>query len=148
MSAVPPVDPEERGLPPEGLWVTPDGEGIPVVEHLLAIKENPNLFFLSPKEVEKARIPELRKIAVDLIKDGWARFRFLGGVWNFEVDNVKTKKDLIEEILITHQAWPQERIIISQVSPKKDYQGSVAQFYDRSMFRHYELGKVNRWRFS
>ena len=87
-------------------------------------------------------------MAVDLIKDGWTRFRFLGGVWNFEVNNVRTKKDLIEEILVTHQAWPQERIIISQVSPQRDYQGTVAQFYDRSLFRHYELGRVTGWRFS
>lgn len=142
------VDPEERGLPPEGLWVAPDGEGIPVIEHLIALKEEPERYGLSPRDVQKAGIKELRELAVGLIKEGWTRFRFLGGVWNFEVDSVKMKTGLIEEILVTHQAWPQERIIVSQVSPKRDYQGTVAQFYDRSMFRHYELGRLNRWRFS
>ena len=142
------VDPEGRGLPPEGLWVSPDGEAIPVIEHLLALKEEPERFGLSPRDVAKAGVKELRELAVTIISEGWTRFRFLGGVWNFEVDNVKMKKDLIEEILVTHQAWPQERIVISQAKPKRDYQGAVAQFYDRSMFRHYELGRLSRWRFS
>lgn len=142
------VEPEERGLPPEGLWVDPDGEGIPVIEHLIALKEEPERYGLSPRDVEKAGIKELRDLAIQIIREGWTRFRFLGGVWNFEVDSVKMKMGLIEEILVTHQAWPQERIIISQMSPKRDFQGTVAQFYDRSMFRHYELGRLNRWRFS
>lgn len=146
--AEPEVDPEERGLPPEGLWVSPDGEGIPVVEHLLAIKQEPERFGIPQREVRTAGIDELRALSVKLIKEGWTRFRFLGGVWNFEVDTVKMKKDLIEEILVSHRAWPQERIIISRMSPKRDYQGSVVQFYDRSIFRYYERGRLNRWRFS
>jgi hypothetical protein len=146
--AEPIIEPEERGLPPEGLWVAPDGEPIPVIEHLLALKEAPETFGLSPRDVERAGLIELRELAVKIIGEGWTRFRFLGGVWNFEIDNIRTKKDLIKETLVTHQAWPQERIIISQAKPKRDYQGSVAQFYDRSMFRHYELGRLSRWRFS
>lgn len=142
------VEPDERGLPPEGLWVSPDGEPVPVVEHLITIKENPEIFGLPPREVAKARIEDLRKIAVKLIAEGWTRFRFLGGVWNFEVNNIRMRKELIEEILVSHRAWPQERIIISQADPKRDYQGTVAQFYDRSLFRHYELGRLSRWRFS
>jgi hypothetical protein len=142
------VEPEDRGLPPEGLWVSPDGEAVPVIEHLLAIKEDPERFGVPRREVVTATVKDLRDIAVGIIKEGWMRFRFLGGVWNFEVNNVKSKKDMIEEILVTHQAWPQERIIISQASPKKDYQGTVSGFYDRSIFRHYELGRLSRWRFS
>jgi hypothetical protein len=142
------VDPEERGLPPEGLWVSPDGEPVPVIEHLLALKEAPETFGLSVRDVERSGLIELRELAVKIIKEGWTRFRFLSGVWNFEVNSIRNKKDLIEEILVTPQAWPQERIVISQASPKRDYQGSVSQFYDRSMFRHYELGHLSRWRFS
>ncbi len=142
------VDPEEKGLPPDGLWVSPEGDAISVFEHLLEIRQNPEKFDLSPKDVERASMEDLRDLAIELIKEGWTRFRFLGGVWNFEVASVKNRKELIEEILVTHQAWPQERLIISQLSPKRDYQGSVAQFYDRSMFRHYELGRLSRWRFS
>lgn len=142
------IEPEDRGLPPEGLWVSPDGEAIPVIEHLLALKEQPERYGLQRRDVERATVKDLRDLAVKIISEGWTRFRFLGGVWNFEVNNVKNKKDLIEEILVTHQAWPQERIIISQANPKRDYQGSVAQFYDRSLFRHYELGRLNRWRLS
>lgn len=142
------VEPEDRGLPPEGLWVSPEGESIPVIEHLITIKIEPERFGIPERDVRNASIKDLRDIAVGIIKEGWTRFRFLGGVWNFEVNSVKNKKDLIEEILVTHQAWPQERIIVSQANPKKDYQGTVAQFYDRSIFRHYELGQYNRWRFS
>lgn len=142
------ISPQDRGLPPEGLWVDLDGKAISVIEHLIALKEDPERFGLSPRDTGKARVKELRDMAVELIKDGWTRFRFLGGVWNFEVNSVRTKKDLIEEILVTHQAWPQEHIIITQMRPKRDYQGTVAQFYDRSLFRHYELGRVSGWSFS
>ncbi len=141
-------DPQEKGLAPEGLWVSPDGEATPVIEHLLELKFEPERFGISPRDVEKAGIKDLRDMAVEIIKEGWTRFRYLGGVWNFEVNNVKMKKDLIEDILVTHQAWPQDRIVISQASPKRDYQGSVSQFYDRSMFRNYELGRLSRWRLS
>lgn len=139
---------EDHGLPPEGLWVSPDGDPVTVIEHLIALKENPEIFGLTEREVEKAKVKDLRDIAVKLIGSGWMRFRFLGGVWAFEVNSVKAKTGLIEEILVGQNAYPEERVIVSQVSPKRDYQGSVSQFYDRSMFRHYELGRGNRWRVS
>lgn len=113
----------ENGLPPEGLWVSPDGEAHTVIEHLIEIQHHPEIFGLSKRDVQGASIEDLRKIAVRLIKDGWIRFRFLSGVWNFEVDNVKTRLNHIEEILVSHRAYPQERVIISQVKPKLDYQG-------------------------
>lgn len=76
------------------------------------------------------------------------RLRFLSGVWNFEVDSVKVRRQLIEDILMAHQAFHLERVVISQATPKRDYQGSVAQFYDQSTFRHYELGgkRSGTWR--
>lgn len=141
------TDAKEKGLPPEGLWVSPDGEAHPVIEHLISIQHHPEIFGLSKRDVQGASIEDLRKIAVNLIREGWLRFRFLSGVWNFEVDTVKTRINHIEEILVSHKAYPQERVVVSQVRPKRDFQGTVSQLYDRSMFRHYELGR-NPWRFS
>jgi hypothetical protein len=139
------VELEEKGLPPEGLWVSPDGTRISVIEHLIEIQHHPQTFGLTAREVKGASISDLHGMAVKLILDGWTRFRFLSGVWNFEVDSVKRRRQLIEDILVTHQAFHLERVVISQATPKRDYQGSVAQFYDQSMFRHYELGR-STWR--
>src|SRR3990170_1849178 len=136
---------EDKGLPPEGLWVSPDGRKISVIEHLIEIQHHPETFGLSRRDVKGASIQDLHGMAVKLILDGWTRFRFLSGVWNFEVDSVKRRRQLIEDILVTHQAFHLERVVISQATPKRDYQGSVAQFYDQSMFRHYELGR-STWR--
>lgn len=137
--------PEEPGLPPEGLWISPSGDAIPVIEHLIEIQQNPEPFGLAPKDVERRSIKDLRQIARSLIQDGWTRFRYLSGTWNFEVDQAKLRISLIQEVLVQGKAYPEERVVIAQLSPKRDYQGTVAEFYDRSMFRHYELGG-NRWR--
>lgn len=138
-------DLDEKGLPPEGLWVSPDGEAIQVIEHLISIQHEPHRFGLSPKDVRGVSIQRLHDIAVDLIKGGWTRFRFLSGTWNFEVDSARSRISLIEEILVTHRAYPQELVVVGQAKPKRTYQGTVAQFYDRTMFRHYELGRKVKW---
>lgn len=143
-----PDDVQDKGLPPEGLWVSPNGKRTSVIEHLIEIQHHPETFDLTAREVKGASIQDLHAIAVKLILGGWTRFRFLSGVWNFEVDSVKVRRQLIEDILVTHQAFHLERVVISQATPKRDYQGSVAQFYDQSMFRHYELGRSSSstWR--
>ena len=71
----------ERGLPPEGLWISPDGVEVPVVEHLIALQQEPERFGLSPRDVAGARIEQLRVLAEDLIRSGWTRFRFLAGAY-------------------------------------------------------------------
>ena len=140
------VKPDDTPLPPEGLWISPEGEPIPVIEHLLEIHHNPEKFGLAPKDVRGLSIENLRKVAVELIGKGWTRFRFLSGTWNFEVDSVKVRLSTIEDVLVRQMAYPQERVVVSQAAPKRDFQGTVAEFYDRSMFRHYELGRANTWR--
>lgn len=135
----------EKKLLPEGLWISPDGKRISVIEHLIEIQHHPRTFGLTERDVKGASIADLHAMAVKLILSGWTRFRFLSGVWNFEVDSVKSRRQLIEDILTTHQAFHLERVVISQATPKRDYQGNVAQFYDQSMFRHYELGR-STWR--
>ena len=137
--------PDEE-LPPEGLWISPSGEVIPVVEHLIEIQRNPEPFGLSPREVDQRSMEELRDIARFLIRDGWTRFRYLSGIWHFEVDQAKPWISIFKDILVQGNAYPQEQVAIAQASPKRDYRGTVAQFHDRSMFRHYELGRGNRWR--
>lgn len=136
----------QEALPPEGLWISPDGMvTIPVVEHLIEIQQNPEPFGLSPADVRKRSIAQLRAIAKGLIRVGWIRFRYLSGTWNFEVDQARLRIGILEDVIVQGKAYPEERVVVAQASPKRDYQGTVAEFYDRSMFRHYDLGR-NRWR--
>lgn len=118
---------------------------IPVVEHLIEIQQNPAAFDLDLSEVRTLSISDLRNLAQRLIQHGWIRFRYLSGTWNFEVDRVRMRIGILEDVLVQGKAYPQERVVIAQAVPRRDYQGTVAEFYDRSMFSHYDLGR-NRWR--
>jgi hypothetical protein len=136
---------KEDEAPVEALWVSPEGEEIPVIEHLIEISQHPDRFGLTYREVHGISIANLRDIAVELIKKGWTRFRYLSCLWNFEVDSVRMRIGVIENILVRQRAFPHETVVVSQAKPKRDYQGNVAQFYDRTMFGRYELGR-NPWR--
>jgi len=50
----------------EGLWISPEGERIPVVEHLLALQHDPHLFGLTLRDVKGADVEALRILAGDL----------------------------------------------------------------------------------
>lgn len=139
---------KERALEPEGLWISTEGKSIAVVEHLVAIKQYPELFDVPQRDVEGATIKDLRDLAVGLIRSGWVRFRFFGGTWSFEVDKASRRLAVIERILAKQGAYTEDRVLISQLAPRRDFVGTVAEFYDRAMFRQYELGRRNRWRLS
>lgn len=130
-------------LPVEGLWVSPSGEMRDVNEHLLALKEDPEWFNLSnvPNSID-----ELRKLAENLIANGWVRYRYLDGVYNFEVDNARNKIQIIEKILAKAHAIPQEEIAISEINGKF-YQGKVEDLYERSLFR-FASKKIHKWAWS
>ena len=77
---------EDEGLPPEGLWISPEGDQIEVIEHLMALGERPDLFSLTEQDIYPPTVEHLRDVAVGLIRQGWTRFRYLAGVWaNFPV---------------------------------------------------------------
>ncbi len=134
-------------LPPEGLWIDPTGEYFPVTEHLLALRQRPDLFGLSD-DTKRADIPQLREFAVALIESGWTRFRYLDGTWLFEVDNAKRKMLLIEDVLSHCNAYGEERVTISQISPKVESEGTVDDVYDRTILRFQSNPKKNKWRLS
>lgn len=137
---------DEAGeAPVEALWVSPEGEEIPVIEHLIEISQHPEKFDLTERDVAGLSIVGLRDLSAELIKKGWVRFRYLSGVWNFEIDSLRMRVGVIEDILVRQQALPHERVVVSQAKPKRDYRGTVAQFYDRTMFGRYDLGR-NPWR--
>lgn len=120
-----------------------------MVEHGIDIQRHPEVFGLTERDVRGATLEDLRKIAVEkLIMEGWLRFRFLDNEWNFEAGFVQNALERIEEILTVHNAQPHELVKIEQVKPKREYKGTVAEFYDRTMFRYYELWKKNAWRMS
>ena len=134
-------------LPPEGLWVSPDGEQIPVTEHLLAIQHYPEKFGL-PASTRRADIPVLRKLAEDLIRDGWVRFRYLANTYAFEVDNAKRRLGTIADILALVGAFEGEDVSISQATPTKEFQGVVEDVYEHRILGFQENPAKNRWRFT
>jgi hypothetical protein len=130
----------------EGLWIDPEGESYSVVEHLIAIQQDPTFFGLSIRNVRHQTVEGLRKIAEKLIVDGWKRYRYLAGDHLFEM--LKLDKFLVDSVLTDTQALPSDRVIIETVKPRREYRGTVAQWYDRSMLRSYETNPKRGWRFS
>ena len=141
---------ELRDLPPEGLWISPEGsKWIPVVEHLAAIAMYPHYFGLTRADVEGADLPELRVLADGLIREGWTRFRVLADSFNFEVDSARRRMRLVEDVLTQVGAIQEDAVVISQASPRREFEGTVADVYDRIILRFQENNpKLNRWRFT
>ena len=135
-------------LPPEGLWISPEGRWIPVVEHLLALQHHPDEFGLSEDFVKRMSIVNLRNLAVDMITNGWIRFRYLSGVYAFEVDNAKRRIEVIEDVLQAANALPNEAVAISQISPMREFQAAVQDAFDRTIFGFQENPNKNTWRLS
>lgn len=136
-------------LPPEGLWISPEGKAIPVIEHLLAIQHYPHVFGFTKRDVSGRRIDHLRDLAEKMIRDGWTRFRFLNNTWAFEVGDIKSRIGYIEGVLAKSGAQPHEGILISQVKQHREWEGTVEKFFDRTLFRNFEVNpNRNRWRFS
>jgi len=135
-------------LPPEGLWIRPGGERIQVVEHLLALQHYPDLFGLPFHSTLAASISTLRDLAEGLIRDGWIRFRYLSGTYAFEVDDAKRRMDTIISVLEDVGAFAGENVAISQVTPLREFQGTVADAQQRSIIRFQENPTKNRWRFT
>lgn len=136
-------------LPPEGLWISPEGERHDINEHLMAIRERPEDFGLSLRDVAGQDIDGLRRVAEDLIGQGWTRYRYLDGRYHFEVDSATRRMRIIEDVLMEAQAHQDEEVWISQVSPPQEYQGKVSEVYDRVIIRFQKKHvERNKWRFS
>lgn len=138
----------KKALPPEGLWISPSGKRIPVIEHLITIQHHPMKFGLDFGDVEGLDIVQLREVADGLIRNGWIRFRHFGDSYNFEVESARGKIETVEEVLVNLEAYEGERVYISQASPRKDFVGTVADVFDRKIFGYQENPRKNRWRFS
>ena len=135
-----------KSLPPEGLWISPEGKMIPVVEHLPTIQQYPEMFGFRKSEVRGLSIQDLRELAEELILDGWVRFRYLSGKYHFEVARAKPVIRLIEDVLVEAQAQNDEEVRISQASPKKEFVGTVEDVFERAIFGYQENPIKNRWR--
>ena len=53
-------------VPVEALWVSPAGEHIPVIEHLIEISRFPERFGLTHRDVKDLSIAGLRDISVEI----------------------------------------------------------------------------------
>lgn len=137
-----------KKLPPEGLWISPEGDKIPVVEHLITIQHHPEIFGLSERDVRHSTIEGLRAIAEALIRDGWVRFRHFGDSYNFEVSSGRRKRDVIEDVLALSGATSEDRVFISQAEPRKEFRGTVGDVFDERILSYQENPSKNRWRFT
>ena len=121
-------------LPPEGLWISPSGQRHGVNEHLLAIRESPEEFGLSGKEVRGRNLDAIRLLGEGLIADGWTRYRYLDGVYHFEVNDAKNKISVIKDILSLARAIPHEQVFITQRLSPRAFKGTVGDFLDQTIF--------------
>lgn len=137
-----------KSLPPEGLWISPSGKKIRVIEHLITISQYPEKFGLTHGEVEGLTIGELRELADVLIMGGWVRYRHFGDSYNFEVVNAKKKIKTIEDILALVGGYGPERVFIAQAEPRKEFVGTVDDVFERRIFGYQENPSRNRWRFT
>lgn len=137
-----------KGLPPEGLWISPKGKRIPVVEHLITIAHHPEKFGGTKKDVAGKSIAQLREIADGLIRGGWIRYRHFGDSYNFELLNARDQMRVVEGVLADVDAYGPERVFISQAEPRRELRGTVADVYDRKILGYQENPRKNRWRFT
>ncbi len=133
-------------LPPEGLWITPSGKRIVVIEHLLALAEFPEVFGLAGQP--KLDTKELRDLAEGLIAEGWVRYRFLSGTHAFELRDARDRVSVIEDVLAHVGAHEFESVSISQPEPLREWNATVADVFNRSIFRFSNNPRRNTWRFS
>lgn len=133
-------------LPPEGLWISPTGRRIPVVEHLLAIQQYPELFDVDVSR--HADVRELRDVAETMIRRGWVRFRYLSGTYAFEVDKARDRMGLIADVLASARALSFETVLISQVTPVRDFEGTVDDVYNHTILGSQANPAKNGWRFT
>jgi len=135
----------------QGLWISPEGEAHSVIEHLLFVQHHPEVFGLSTRDVKGATMENLRNLAVKLIKDGWIRTRFLAPQgYLFELNRIEPAiLDKIKQVLIDSKSFKKENIIIHVIKPKpRAYQGTVAEFFDRSLLKSPTKPKKGQWRLS
>ncbi|MFH1226790.1 MAG: hypothetical protein V1701_02665 [Planctomycetota bacterium] len=136
----------------EGYWIGPAGETAPVSEHLIALQQDPHIFGLAKRDVAGAGLEQLRRLAVALIEDGWIRARFLSPQgYLFEINRITPENvRRIEEFLVGQTAYEKEPITIETVSPARTYQGSIAGFFDKTIFRYYQnpSKRKGKWRLS
>jgi len=116
-----------RGLPPEGLWGSPDGEWISVAEHILAIGECPERFRVRPAEVAGADGARLRLVGLLLIREGWTRYRCLDGEHLFDVDFLQLRATLIGRVLRRVGSLPHEEARVSRAEPGARPDGGAAR---------------------
>jgi hypothetical protein len=138
----------QQELPAEGLWISPAGERINVVEHLETIRNYPERFGLNP--ITTNDIAELRNIAEGLIRAGWLRFRQLDFTFFFEVNSIGFSRGFILEILSDVSTYPtREKVEISQLSPSGTFAATVAGFRNGQLARtaSEELSVLCAWAF-
>lgn len=136
-------------LPPEGLWIAPNGRWIPVVEHLMALIEYPFAFGLTRAEVGDVIGPQLQEAALRIIGKGWIRYRHMTGRYYFEaITWSRAVEEAITGILGRWDAQPFEEISFSQADPPREYRCSVMDFVSGRLLESVAPVESNTWRFS
>ena len=93
----------------EALWVSPEGEYMPVTEHILAIRERPHWFGLDERSISALNPLEGGFVYVlrDAVARGFVRFRYFAnpsGRHMFDVASWASARHVVEAIVRTKHA--------------------------------------------
>lgn len=130
-----------------GLWISPENERIPVVEHLIAIQQDPEAFGLTRRDVERADVGMLRSLAERLISEGWIRYRYFGGMTH-AVEMHRLDPSKVDMLLADAEAIPTEEVVVETQRPRRRYSGTVSTWFDRTMLRSWKSNPRGGWRLS
>jgi len=144
---------DQNNPPADGLWISPEGRAVPVFEHMLSIREKPEDFGLTQQDVahiQNVKDPSdwaaLREIALKLIDQGWVRYRYQGGTYHFEVDDVRRKMRVIDDVLLWAGAYDKEPVLLVDRSGR-NLRGTVEDVRTRSIEKMASK-KFDKWAWS
>lgn len=100
----------------EGYWISPDGEEYEVVEHLLFVKKNPELFGLDKEDVEGLSEKDRDWLFPELMKAGWVRVRGRKDSTSIEFWRLNRKiAGNIRKFFDRHKFWDEDVIFFSEL---------------------------------
>lgn len=118
----------------EGLWVSPEGEFNPVSEHTLALREMPEWFGLSQRDVQNIdpKSGDLSPLMRKVIEQGFLRYRYFSDPRAdrhlFDISSYQQEREKIHRILYTKlsqgMAFPNDNVSIIQ-KDGKGFDGTV-----------------------
>jgi hypothetical protein len=140
---------EENPLEHAGYWFSPPdrrGRRVPiaVLGHYAALRSEPETFGLTKAQTRFASIKDLEALSKSLIDQGWVRYRHTGTKHLFQTRTLQ--KAFIDFVLSEVGAGLNEQVVIETDSPRREYRGTINEWYDRSILGSWEANPQETWR--